>query len=690
MGLNCHVMEKPKAGAKRIEIEVLLNSIFALEDKGELQVSDDLQPLLLAEALRNRGNHCSQLMSREMKEVAKGLREKENIVIRRADKTSAFVLIKKEEYLRKLDEILSDASKFRRITRNPLEDIKREVNNIIDTINAVRDAVHLPKITGDFDLGYIYGNVKTHKRGNPLRPIISQCPTPTYKLAKTLNKILTPYIPDEYSLKSSTEFLSRLRGAPPSGIIASLDVESLFTNVPVDETISLMMDRIYRNDDTPNLDIPEPSLRRLLEICTKESPFIDQRKQMWTQVDGIAMGSPLGVLFANFYMGVVEQRVFNRIPRPNLYVRYVDDTFVSVTDEQELERLRNAFEEESVLHFTCERSEDGTIPFLDVRVSQTPGGFLTEVYRKPTDLGLCLNGDSECPEKYKTSVISAYVGRALSHCSSWESTHKELDNVTQTLVNNGYPNRDIGKVMRKAIDKWYRQENDAPQNGRDIRLYYRSYMGSDYKNDEAALKNIVKNHVTPSDPNNKINLVIYYKNKKTSQLLTKNSPPAPTDPLKRHGVVYQILCPSNGCRHSYVGMSSTRLSKRISVHLQEGAVYQHHLREHGGLMQRQELINNVKVIDNDTDRQRLRYKEALYILQLKPTLNVTQETLLLPTTVRREPRPNQENNTRQQYNLPQNPIVRPAPPPPEEPPANQRLRRSERIRSRTDQSATRS
>ena len=173
-----------------------------------------------------------------------------------------------------------DVSKFRRITRNPVEDIKREANSIIESINAAVDAIHLLKIIGDFDPGYIYGNVKTHKRGNPLRPIISQCPTPTYKLAKTLNKILTPYIPNEYSLKSSTEFLSRLRGAPPAGIIASLDVESLFTNVPVDETISLMMDRIYRNDDTPNLDIPEQSLRRLLEICTKESPFIDQRGQM--------------------------------------------------------------------------------------------------------------------------------------------------------------------------------------------------------------------------------------------------------------------------------------------------------------------------------------------------------------------------------------------------------------------------
>ena len=56
---------------------------------------------------------------------------------------------------------------------------------------------------------------------------------------------------------------------------------------------------------------------------------------MYVQQDGVAMGSPLGVLFANFYMGVVEERVFSKIPRPHIYCRYIDDTFVSLDTEEE-------------------------------------------------------------------------------------------------------------------------------------------------------------------------------------------------------------------------------------------------------------------------------------------------------------------------------------------------------------------
>ncbi|XP_066966311.1 uncharacterized protein [Macrobrachium rosenbergii] len=232
------------------------------------------------------------IIDRRLREAAKQLREREDITVRRADKTAAFVLINTEDYHRKLDDILADSTKFQRITKNPVDEIRREANRIIETVNAASNALHLPPITGDYDLGYVYGNVKTHKQGNPLRPIISQIPAPTYQLAKRLNTILTPYVPSSHSLKSSAEFLEALRAAPPGGCIASMDVESLFTNVPVDETIQMILDRVYRDPTTPSLNIPEHALRALLEICTKKAPFSNHRGHMYTQIDGVAMGSP--------------------------------------------------------------------------------------------------------------------------------------------------------------------------------------------------------------------------------------------------------------------------------------------------------------------------------------------------------------------------------------------------------------
>lgn len=98
-----------------------------------------------------------------------------------------------------------------------------------------------------------------------------------------------------------------------------MDVESLFTNVPVDETINMMYNKLYRSKET-TFPIDETSLRQLLEACTKEAPFYAPDGNMYLQVDCVAMGSPLGVLFTNFYMCTIEERIFSTLRTPTNYL----------------------------------------------------------------------------------------------------------------------------------------------------------------------------------------------------------------------------------------------------------------------------------------------------------------------------------------------------------------------------------
>ena len=321
------------------------------------------------------------------------------------------------------------------------------------------------------------------------------------------------------------------------------------------------------------------------DVMAKEAPFRDQLGNLWKQIDGIAMSSPLGVLFANTYMGFVEQRVFQRIPQPSTYRRYTDNTFVVTITREALDELQRTFEENSVLHFTCEFPQDNVLPFLDVKVSKNQDLFSTSEYRKPTNIGLCLNGNSECPEKYKYSVIYPNTRRALTHCSTWNEVHRELDFIKQQLVDNGYSNRDIQRVTKKTLDQWYNQEHrtDDGRQKKKLKLYYRNVMHGNYIRDKAVLREIINNNVSATDPDSVMSLIIFYRNKKTSQLIMKSSSPANSDTLKRHGVVYRILRPANGCNHSYIGTTTTKLSKRLAVHLQEGNFHHLYMRHHGSL-----------------------------------------------------------------------------------------------------------
>ncbi|XP_069187114.1 uncharacterized protein [Procambarus clarkii] len=118
------------------------------------------------------------------------------------------------------------------------------------------------------------------------------------------------------------------------------------------------------------------------------------------------MGSSLGELFGNFYMGTIEQRVLVDMDlKPAIYCRNVDDIFTQVLDERHLQQLKEAFEQNFVLNFTYEMENNGKLPFLDVTVTERNGGFHTAVYTKETNIGMCLNANSDIPDKHTRGVL---------------------------------------------------------------------------------------------------------------------------------------------------------------------------------------------------------------------------------------------------------------------------------------------
>ena len=480
---------------------------------------------------------------------------------------------------------------------------------------------------------HAYGNVKIHKPNNPLRLIVSQIPTPTYQLAKKLNHLLSPYVPSEFSLKSSEDFIDILKNESASGFIASLDVSSLFTNVPVDETIDMIINEVYHSEK-PRLDIPEKQLKELLIACTKEAPFRGPNGDLYLQVDGVAMGSPIGVLFANFYMGMVERQVMeNSSVRPRLYGRYIDDTFVEVRDYQHLEQLKKEFERVSSLKFTLEVSKNNALPFLDTLVSIEADTYITSVYTKKSNLGMCMNGNGECPKRYKISVIGAYVRRAISHCSSWIALDSELQRASQVLVNNDYSINDINREINKQLSKFIESQQRTSSQQSLLKLYYRNYMSTGYKVDERILTDIVRRGVIPVHEEDSVQLTIYYKNKKTSQLIMRNNLNEKTRDLSRTGVVYQYTCPIGNCKtrnNSYIGMSTTTLSRRLTYHLQNGTPKNHTWQAHNTTLTRQMLVENTTILDASSDKKRLQIKEALYIDSRKPEMNIQIGTTSIP------------------------------------------------------------
>ena len=86
--------------------------------------------------------------------------------------------------------------------------------------------------------------------------------------------------------------------------MVSFDVASLFTNVPLEETIEIILKRIYINKEITT-DMPKQEMKELLILFTKNVHFTFNN-ETYIQVDGVEMGSPLGPVLANIFKVELE------------------------------------------------------------------------------------------------------------------------------------------------------------------------------------------------------------------------------------------------------------------------------------------------------------------------------------------------------------------------------------------------
>ena len=120
--------------------------------------------------------------------------------------------------------------------------------------------------------------------------------------------------------------------------LVSFDVCSLFTNIPLDETIELAIETILSN--TPNIKATKAELKQLFQIVTSETHFLFQGS-FYEQIDGVVMGSPLAPILANLFMGFHEKNWIEQYSGNSClyYRRYVDDIFAIFDCEDDADKF---------------------------------------------------------------------------------------------------------------------------------------------------------------------------------------------------------------------------------------------------------------------------------------------------------------------------------------------------------------
>ena len=273
-----------------------------------------------------------------------------------------------------------------------------------------------------------------------------------YQLAHYLEKVLALLSRSQYTAESSNKFVNVIKEQviPSSYKLVSINVKSLFTNVPLDRTIDIILNRIYNKHEIKT-NIGRKEMKDLTTIYTKNVPFTFYN-DIYQQRDGVEMGSLLGPVLAGIIMVELENSI---VPKLNSHLRfwkrYVDDTLTIVKEgsiNHVLQQL-NSFHPNT--QFTFEIESSGRIPFLDILIIRKKSSIETTVYRKCTDTGIYLNWFSFAPNTWKRGTLKKLVFRAYNICSTEYLLRIELLHLEKIFIDkNNYPCWVIKQILTQV------------------------------------------------------------------------------------------------------------------------------------------------------------------------------------------------------------------------------------------------
>ena len=550
------------------------------------------------------------------------------IVITRPDKGKGTVILNKVDYVEKIDTILNDSTKFKKLgtpNTNTVFRTEDKINRFLsclknDTI--INENTYKQLYCSGSSYGILYGLPKIHKPNVPLRPILSSYSTPNYKLAKFLVPLLEPYSHNRYTVKNSQEFKEKIIIQDSDLYMVSLDIESLFTNIPVEETINIILDKIFIEEDFLFHTFNRTNFKQLLELAVQDTAFVFNGIA-YIQAEGMAMGSPLGPTFANIFMSSLEESLLEECPlrfHPLYYNRYVDDTFALFRNEYDAECFLDfANSRHPNIRFTIEKEEANKLSFLDVQVFRDNGHFNTSVFRKNTFTGLGTNFYSFCFRNFKMNSISTLLHRAFTLTTDWQLFHNEIEFLSTFFKNNCYPSKLFYDSVKTFLNKKLSPPVKHPIVPK-LDLYACVPFLVNNTDFYKKLYEIIRSHFPA------VNLKLIPKNPLTIGSLFKCKDKL--DYLMTSNVVYRYSCPK--CDFGiYIGATKRLLRVRIAAH--KGVSHRtgnrisnpefSNIREHTKKCKTGIDYGDFCIVGQTSNDHDLPILESLIIKQLVPSLN---------------------------------------------------------------------
>lgn len=389
------------------------------------------------------------------------LHNREDIIIKPADKGGAVVIWAKEDYINEGLRQLSDPHFYRPTATDLNPKFAKEISTYLQSCNQrnwIDDATYRHLKPKFFRTPNLYLLPKIHKQQRPVpgRPICSANDSPTEKISQYVDHFIGPLARNVPSyLRDTQHFLALLQELPTlpkHTLLATIDVTSLYTNIPHLGGIKAIRHALQTRSQQ---DPPTFMLLKLAMFVLRCNCF-KFNEDFYHQVNGTAMGTKMAPNYAILFMAQLEENaLLTAKHKPLIWWRYIDDIFIIWTHGPALLQSFLGFlnEQHPTIKFTSEVSSS-EVPFLDTLVQLKPDGRIsTKLYTKPTDAHLYLHYQSAHPAVQKNSIPYSQFLRIRRICSDLEDFEIAALAMSKHLLSRGYPRHLVNLAKARARHK---------------------------------------------------------------------------------------------------------------------------------------------------------------------------------------------------------------------------------------------
>lgn len=447
--LNC-LNDIYLAPYEAISLNIMLRDILAHE-----KVIDATHP--------TSDKRMQAYLSSALKDTIRLFKETPGLMIAQADKSNQAIIMFTQDYLDKCKALLSDTSTYHPINwaQSSLEGLKKRNKVLLSRLVSlghistpqIKQILNEEKRTANF-----YALIKTHKEGQPARPIVNTRATPGYFLSKQLNKMLNPMIEfHKYNIKNSAELMTFLKHIypGPKEKFFSFDIKNMFTSVSPDMSIKSFKRRLSKSKHFSSADTE--FILDAMRFTTQHATEVTFDGQLYKQINGLRMGSSCSNICSDVVIEDILDATFRDIPKPALFAKYIDDIICLTTDDVAAQILTSLNSHCPRIQFEIESEltlEDGTgsINFLDVNLinHHDYSPISSKWYQKSIASGRFLNFLSCHHPQVIYNTAKAFVINMLSVTSP-----HFLDDIKQTactlLAKNNYPTDIISRIFAEIV-----------------------------------------------------------------------------------------------------------------------------------------------------------------------------------------------------------------------------------------------